>query len=89
MLGVGPAERHAVSVPLREGQTVLLFTDGLVERRDEDLDVGRARLLDEVRALPEEPSSEDLAALAARTRDPSRDDDVAVLAVTRLRSTVT
>jgi GAF domain-containing protein len=88
MLGVGPAERAGVSVPLREGQTVLFFTDGLVERRDEDLDVGRARLLEEVRALPEEPTNEDLAALAARTRDPSRDDDVAVLAVTRVRSTV-
>ena len=56
MLGVGPAERVGVSVPLREGQTVLFFTDGLVERRDEDLDVGRARLLEEVRALPEEPT---------------------------------
>ena len=88
MLGVGPAERVGVSVPLLEGQTVLFFTDGLVERRDEDLDVGRARLVEEVRALPEEPTSEDLAALAARTRDPSRDDDVAVLVVTRVRSTV-
>ena len=89
MLGVGPAERVGVSVPLLEGQTVLFFTDGLVERHDEDLDVGRARLVEEVRGLPEEPTGEDLAALAARTRDPSRDDDVAVLAVTRVRSTVT
>jgi GAF domain-containing protein len=88
MLGVGPAARVGVSVPLLEGQTVLFFTDGLVERRDEDLDVGRARLVEEVRALPQELTNEDLAALAARTRDPSRDDDVAVLAVTRVRSTV-
>ncbi len=80
------AERTAATVPLLEGQTVLLFTDGLLERRDEDLDVGRDRLLREVEALPTDLTGHDLTALAERMRDPSRDDDVAVLAVTRTRS---
>ena len=82
------AERTAATIPFHEGQTLLLFTDGLLERRDEDLDVSRDRLLCEVRDLPADLSGHDLAALAERMRDPSRDDDVAVLSVTRRRSTV-
>ncbi|MFC5381996.1 SpoIIE family protein phosphatase [Aquipuribacter nitratireducens] len=45
MLGVDPrAERHDTRVDLAPGATLLLFTDGLVERRDVGLEQGLERL---------------------------------------------
>lgn len=44
-LGVSEAARYVPSVaPLRRGAGILLFTDGLVERRSESIDVGLDRL---------------------------------------------
>lgn len=48
-----PQARHGFA----EGDTLVLYTDGLIERRDEDIDVGLARLARSVaahRALPPE-----------------------------------
>jgi serine phosphatase RsbU (regulator of sigma subunit) len=59
---------------------VLLYTDGLVERRDESLDVGLARLAAAAAGLPAgdlDASTVD-ALLAAMVPDGSR-DDIAVL----------
>lgn len=45
-MGVGPCVFDpACEVYLEEGEGLLLFTDGLVERRDEDLDAGFQRLM--------------------------------------------
>lgn len=60
--------------------TMLLFTDGLVERRGESIDVGLSRLA--------ETSSQAAAAdlldhLVANVPDPSGNDDLAVVAVRR------
>ena len=45
-LGVGPCVFDPTcEVRLEDGEGLLLFTDGLVERRDEDLDEGFARLM--------------------------------------------
>lgn len=45
LLGLDPdAERHDHTAVLEPGSTVLLYTDGLVERRGEDLDAGLERL---------------------------------------------
>jgi PAS domain S-box-containing protein len=86
LLGVDPAaaRRDRVAV-LPAGSTVLLYTDGLVERRDRDLDAGTAQLvavLAEYAALP-------LADLCDRVLErlflPDAEDDVALLAV-RLHS---
>jgi serine phosphatase RsbU (regulator of sigma subunit)/DNA-binding response OmpR family regulator/anti-sigma regulatory factor (Ser/Thr protein kinase) len=66
---------------LTPGDTLLLYTDGLVERRDESIDVGFERLRDALRHAPE-----DVEALCDYVLDhtlgdhPGR-DDVAVLAV--------
>ncbi|MFF4341932.1 PP2C family protein-serine/threonine phosphatase [Kitasatospora sp. NPDC001540] len=50
-LGVLPdAAYRAVETPVRPGDTVLLYTDGLVERRDQDLDVRLEALCEAVRA---------------------------------------
>jgi hypothetical protein len=45
LLGVAPdTKRREHVVVLEHGSTVLLYTDGLVERRDRDLDSGAAEL---------------------------------------------
>ncbi|MEU9242735.1 SpoIIE family protein phosphatase [Streptomyces shenzhenensis] len=43
-LGTGGWVHASASVPLSPGSTAVLYTDGLVERRDEDLDEGIAAL---------------------------------------------
>ncbi|SDN57395.1 SpoIIE family protein phosphatase [Geodermatophilus sp. DSM 45219] len=85
LLGVDPTVSRSDRVAvLPAGSTVLLYTDGLVERRDRDLDAGTAALvavLAESVALP-------LADLCDRVLErlflPDAEDDVALLAV-RLR----
>jgi PAS domain S-box-containing protein len=82
-LGVQPANRTQASVPFHAGDTVLAFTDGLIERRDEDIDKGQDRVLKALASLAEPDLSAALDAIVTRLRDPSRDDDVAALAVRR------
>jgi serine phosphatase RsbU (regulator of sigma subunit) len=82
-LGVGVRRRHRMSVPFLAGDTVIAFTDGLIERRDEDITDGQARLARAVTRLAGRDLAESLSALADAVCDPSRDDDVAVLAVRR------
>jgi serine phosphatase RsbU (regulator of sigma subunit) len=84
ILGVERSERVTVTVPFPPDRSLLLFTDGLVERRDEDVEAGKQRLKAAVRDLGPEPASLDLDGLVALMRDPTRDDDVAVLVARRL-----
>ncbi len=44
-LGVGPVRREATSITLAPGSAIVAVTDGVVERRNEDIDEGTARLL--------------------------------------------
>jgi serine phosphatase RsbU (regulator of sigma subunit)/integral membrane sensor domain MASE1/anti-sigma regulatory factor (Ser/Thr protein kinase) len=73
---------------LEPGMTLLLYTDGLIERRGESLEVGLARLLEEVG----QAGQEDLEALADRVlaalvdRDNLGDDVALVLLRTPLRA---
>jgi PAS domain S-box-containing protein len=72
--------RHDHTVDLAPGSTVLLYTDGLVERRTERLEVGLERL----RALAEELADLPLDVFCDRlvaTLAASSGDDVALLAV--------
>ena len=88
ILGAGGGHRGVVTVPQAPGETLLLYTDGLVERRGESYDDGVARL---ERALTHlhgrhDPSSDlaaRLTALVDEVRDPTRDDDVAALVLLR------
>ena len=83
-VGANEYPREQTAVEFAEGETLVLFTDGLVERRHEDIDVGQARLCT---AAQELLTGRDLVAgldaLVARVRDGSRDDDVAALVVRR------
>ncbi len=82
-LGTGQGGYEMTSAPLAAGRVLLLYTDGLVERRGEDIDVSLERLtrvrmpaggdletfLDEVlRSLAQLPAEDDVAVLAARIR---------------------
>jgi PAS domain S-box-containing protein len=85
MLGVDPsATRRESVVVLDQGSTVLLYTDGLVERRDSDLDAGVTRLREALLELGGLPLEELLDELLERLVQGRPDDDVALVAV-RLR----
>jgi len=66
-------------VELRPGSTLLLYTDGLVERRDRDLDEGMDRALTAVREGRHLHPVELAAVLTDQLLDDSPDDDVALL----------
>jgi hypothetical protein len=81
-LGIG-GDREITTIPLGAGDLLLAFTDGLVERRGEDIDVGQLRVVDAVPALADGPLAEQLERLVHHVRDHTRSDDVAVLALRR------
>jgi serine phosphatase RsbU (regulator of sigma subunit) len=85
LLGAGGASRSVGVVDFFPGDALLAFTDGLVERRHEDIDVGQTRLLHACEAILPGSTSEALDALVSQVSDPSRDDDVAALLVRRSR----
>ena len=82
LLGVDPRHpRHDRSTELAPGCTVLLYTDGLVERRDRDIDAGTnelVRVLGDTAGLPVELLCD---RLLERLFLPDAEDDVAVLAL--------
>ncbi|WP_256461082.1 SpoIIE family protein phosphatase [Blastococcus sp. PRF04-17] len=82
MLGVDPAAERAESVfPLLPGSTVLLFTDGLVERRDSTYDDGIARLTGQLPALASRPLDELCDVVLTAMLPTTPQDDVALVAV--------
>jgi serine phosphatase RsbU (regulator of sigma subunit) len=82
LLGVDPDTRRRESVvTLDRGSTVLLYTDGLIERRDADLDTGLVRLRDTLVELADRPLQELLDTLLDRLVDGRPEDDVALVAV--------
>jgi PAS domain S-box-containing protein len=82
LLGVDPqAQRTESVVTLDRGSTVLLYTDGLIERRDADLDAGMVRLREAVIELAGLPLEELLDVLLERLVDGTPQDDVALVAV--------
>ncbi len=82
-LGLGGQDRAAFAVPFRVGDSLLLYTDGLIERRDEDIDIGQERLADECRRLSHDALYDCLSELVETVRDHTREDDVAALVARR------
>lgn len=80
-LGAGEHRREPVTTPLASGETLLMFTDGLVERRGEDLDTGMDRLLLAAASLRGDVTNERLLLIANELREAGHDDDVTLLAV--------
>ncbi len=83
ILGAGGGDRTVVTRPFHAGDAMLLFTDGLVERRDEDLDASLSRLITTIDAVRGQDLAAGLSAVVAAVRDPSSDDDVAALVIRR------
>ena len=82
LLGVEPsAPRHDHEVTVSRGATVVLYTDGLVERRDQLFDTGVHQLRDELRTLWQAPVDEVVDQLLARMVRDRAEDDVALVAV--------
>ena len=81
MLGLmASAERVDHTVELSAGATVLLYTDGLIERRGEDIDTGIERLRATFAAVGALPVGEVCDALLEQLAQDA-EDDVALLAV--------
>jgi phosphoserine phosphatase RsbU/P len=79
-IGVGaPGTRHANVVAVPSGATLYFFTDGVVERRGEHLDLGLERLCRA--AVPGSPHRGCSNIVAQLVGDSKLDDDVAVLAL--------
>jgi chemotaxis family two-component system sensor kinase Cph1 len=82
LLGVEPgARRNDHELTVARGSTVLLYTDGLVERRDQFFDDGVQRLHTELGSLWREPVDRLADQLLTRLVPDRAEDDVALVAV--------
>src|SRR4051794_23110989 len=82
LLGVFPdSPREDRVVDLDSGSTVLLYTDGLVERRNRDIDEGTEALVAALRDCAGLPLEELCDRVLERLFLPDAEDDVALLAV--------
>jgi PAS domain S-box-containing protein len=80
LLGVDPdSPRHDRVAVIGRGGTLLLYTDGLVERRDRDLDAGIAELCRVLGGLAHLPLQQLCDRLLAEMYLPDTEDDVALL----------
>ncbi len=83
-LAVGrmPRPQVGATVPFPPGSLVLLYSDGLVERRSEALDDGIARLVESVRSSWNKPMDALCDSILAEVlQGLRRDDDIAMLAL--------
>ena len=78
-LGSGFGGYRSITAPVTPGRTLLLYTDGLVERRGEDIDRSLARLA-ALRLPARAPLDRILEQLLTRLDALDAEDDVAVLA---------
>ncbi|ANY08203.1 PP2C family protein-serine/threonine phosphatase [Pseudonocardia sp. HH130630-07] len=66
---------------LQGGSTVFFYTDGLVERRDSDLDAGTQRLIDTLAPLSDQTPQQIVDTVIAQLVTTAPDDDVVAFAV--------
>jgi serine phosphatase RsbU (regulator of sigma subunit) len=82
ILGVVPeVARTQHTASLADGETLLLYTDGLVERRDEDLDDSLALLRGTLEGLQDQPLGVLCDTVLHRMGARPHDDDVVLVAV--------
>jgi serine phosphatase RsbU (regulator of sigma subunit) len=86
-LGVDPAARYdQASIRLHQGELLLMYTDGVVERRDHAIDDGvRALAHDVGEALRDSPPADRLSAALNHAGRSNPDDDACVLGAEAVR----
>ncbi len=82
-LGVATHGREWATVAFQAGDTLLAFTDGLVERRDEDIATGLERLAGAVPHLAQSSLAGGVQRVVDSVRDDTYDDDMAALGLRR------
>ncbi len=80
-LGAGPGTYQPTVLTLTPGATLFLFTDGLVERRHEDIDIGLGRLAETVADASAQPVDRLVAHTLEALGGEDASDDIAVLAI--------
>lgn len=86
-VGIGhPLDHLDERITLEVGDTIVGYTDGLIERRGEDLDVGMARLVASIMATADKIGSGEWCTdlVDHALGDTRRDDDICVLAMHRV-----
>ncbi|MFD9242537.1 PP2C family protein-serine/threonine phosphatase [Streptomyces sp. NPDC059556] len=85
-LGARPehVSRPQATAAFSEGATLVLYTDGLIERREEDIDVGLARLAESLRRRGRDNPEALADALLADLLNSNRNTDDTALVVIRL-----
>lgn len=82
LVGIAPGgARRDHTARLAPGSTLLLFTDGLVERRSSDLDAGLARLTRALRGAAGRSAEQVCDLVFDRLAPEESEDDIALLAV--------
>lgn len=82
--GVGGLPRESTSMRLVPDASLVVITDGLVERRHEDIDVGIERVRTALADAPRDSTADELLKVALRgAGDIDHDDDVTVLVLSR------
>ncbi|NGY64129.1 SpoIIE family protein phosphatase [Lentzea sp. NEAU-D13] len=76
---LGTAGRRSAAVDVPPGTLIVLYTDGLVERREQDLDVGLERLRQTV--SPMGPEEACVRIMATMVGDRPATDDIALVAI--------
>jgi serine phosphatase RsbU (regulator of sigma subunit) len=78
-IGIGPSTYAETTVAMAPGSTLLAFTDGLIERRGEDIDRGFERLADAATDLDATLEAV-LSRLLTTVAEDTAGDDIAILA---------
>jgi len=81
LLGAGEAPYQLAVTQLRQGDLLLLYTDGLIERRDRPIDAGLVRLVRAVRGMSDPEQAINAALGGLGSTDPEDDTCVVALAV--------
>jgi PAS domain S-box-containing protein len=79
-----PPVRREASTAFRPGDAVVLYTDGIVERRNATIDDGMDRLAEEVGARGGEPASTLASSTLRALEDATHPDDMCLLVLRRL-----
>jgi serine phosphatase RsbU (regulator of sigma subunit) len=82
-LGTGPARYDQTTIQMPPGSTLFCFTDGLVERRGESIDVGLDRLVSTLADAASRSVDELVSHAVQVLRTPEAADDIAALALRR------